>query len=62
MASLFRSHKSDYVYPNERIDDCWEKVLLNGCEFALPGAYLAEIEEFLARLLQSTMVSCESIR
>ena len=32
-ASLFKFHKTDYVYPNERINDCWEKVLLNQCEF-----------------------------
>ena len=32
-ASLFRFHKTDYVYPNEKINDCWEKVLLNQCEF-----------------------------
>ncbi|TFK83854.1 glycoside hydrolase family 38 protein [Polyporus arcularius HHB13444] len=30
-ASLFKYHKTDYVYPNEKINDCWEKVLLNQC-------------------------------
>ena len=35
-ASLFRFHKADYVYPDERINDCWEKVLLNQCEFLCP--------------------------
>ncbi|KAL6305038.1 glycosyl hydrolases family 38 N-terminal domain-containing protein [Sparassis latifolia] len=28
-ASLYKFHKGDYVYPDERINDCWEKVLLN---------------------------------
>ena len=32
-ASLYKFHKKDYVYPNDRINDCWEKVLLNQCEF-----------------------------
>jgi hypothetical protein len=32
LASLYKYYKLDYVYPKERINDCWEKVLLNQCE------------------------------
>lgn len=31
LASLYRFHKTDYIYPNDKINDCWEKVLLNQC-------------------------------
>ena len=31
LATLFKSSESDYVYPQSRINDSWEKVLLNQC-------------------------------
>ena len=31
LASLFKSSESDYVYPQSRINDSWERVLLNQC-------------------------------
>ena len=53
LASLYRFHKGDYAYPKSKIDVCWEKVLLNQCEFIC--ATLKVI--VLTSLLQSTMVS-----
>jgi alpha-mannosidase len=31
LATLFKPSESDYVYPQRRINDSWEKVLLNQC-------------------------------
>ena len=33
LASIYKLHKIDYVYPRQRINDNWEKVLLNQCMF-----------------------------
>ncbi|KAH8093101.1 glycoside hydrolase family 38 protein [Cristinia sonorae] len=33
LASLYK-YKSDYTYPKSKIDDCWEKVLLNQCVYS----------------------------
>jgi alpha-mannosidase len=33
LASLYKLHKKDYVYPKVEIDAAWEKVLLNQCEW-----------------------------
>ncbi|KAI1787087.1 glycoside hydrolase family 38 protein [Ganoderma leucocontextum] len=46
-ASLFRFHKTDYVYPNERINDCWEKVLLNQL---LPGSAIGMVYDDAEKL------------
>lgn len=35
VATLASLYKTDYAYPKEKIDDNWEKVLLNQCMFAL---------------------------
>jgi alpha-mannosidase len=32
LASLYKLYNPDYVYPKARIDDNWEKVLLNQCK------------------------------
>ena len=32
LASLYNFHHGDYVYPKEKIDLSWEKVLLIQCE------------------------------
>ncbi|OSX57004.1 glycoside hydrolase family 38 protein [Postia placenta MAD-698-R-SB12] len=32
LASLYRYHKKDYAYPDAKINECWEKVLLNQCK------------------------------
>ncbi|KAH9926632.1 glycoside hydrolase family 38 protein [Epithele typhae] len=42
-ASLFKFHKKDYVYPNQRINDCWEKVLLNQFHDVLPGSAIGMV-------------------
>ncbi|CAL1697504.1 unnamed protein product [Somion occarium] len=40
LASLYKFHNSDYVYPKSTIDDCWEKVLLNQL---LPGSAIGMV-------------------
>ncbi|KZT66211.1 glycoside hydrolase family 38 protein [Daedalea quercina L-15889] len=47
LASLYRFHKHDYIYPNERINDCWEKVLLNQL---LPGSAIGMVYEDAEKL------------
>ncbi|KZT05154.1 glycoside hydrolase family 38 protein [Laetiporus sulphureus 93-53] len=47
LASLYRYHKKDYVYPNEKINDCWEKVLLN--QF-LPGSAIGMVYDDAEKL------------
>ena len=32
LASLCSYHNKDYMYPKEKIDALWEKVLLNQCK------------------------------
>ncbi|KAI0071984.1 hypothetical protein K474DRAFT_1668357 [Panus rudis PR-1116 ss-1] len=39
LASLYKDKRSDYVYPKRKIDDCWEKVLLNQCKYYCPSTY-----------------------
>ena len=34
LASLYTYHNKEYVYPKEKIDVSWEKVLLIQCEFS----------------------------
>ena len=33
LASLYAYHDKEYIYPKEKIDLAWEKVLLNQCEY-----------------------------
>ncbi|KAK7679936.1 hypothetical protein QCA50_016882 [Cerrena zonata] len=47
LASLYKFHKSDYVYPKPTIDDCWEKVLLN--QF-LPGSAIGMVYDDAEKL------------
>ncbi|KAI0654605.1 galactose mutarotase-like domain-containing protein [Cubamyces menziesii] len=49
-ASLYRYHKTDYVYPNERINDCWEKVLLNQFHDVLPGSAIGMVYDDAEKL------------
>ncbi|OJT14565.1 Alpha-mannosidase [Trametes pubescens] len=49
-ASLYKFHKSDYVYPNERINDCWEKVLLNQFHDVLPGSAIGMVYDDAEKL------------
>ncbi|KAI0632608.1 glycosyl hydrolases family 38 N-terminal domain-containing protein [Trametes polyzona] len=49
-ASLYRFHRSDYVYPNERINDCWEKVLLNQFHDVLPGSAIGMVYDDAEKL------------
>lgn len=45
LASLFKSSESDYVYPQSRINDAWEKVLLNHFHDVLPGSAIGMVYE-----------------
>ena len=54
LASLYTYHDKGYIYPKEKIDISWEKVLLNQCE------YLQELVKFSKLILlslQSMMVN-----
>ncbi|KAH9837576.1 glycoside hydrolase family 38 protein [Rhodofomes roseus] len=50
LASLYKWHNPDYVYPNERINDCWEKVLLNQFHDVLPGSAIGMVYEDAEKL------------
>ncbi|PPR01817.1 hypothetical protein CVT24_001681 [Panaeolus cyanescens] len=45
LASLFKTHKPDYVYPKAKLDGCWEKVLLNQFHDVLPGSSIGMVYE-----------------
>ncbi|RDB17533.1 Alpha-mannosidase [Hypsizygus marmoreus] len=45
LASLYKLHKKDYFYPKEKIDDSWEKVLLNQFHDVLPGSAIGMVYE-----------------
>ncbi|CCM00538.1 uncharacterized protein FIBRA_02572 [Fibroporia radiculosa] len=49
LASLYKYHK-DYIYPNEKINDCWEKVLLNQFHDVLPGSAIGMVYEDAEKL------------
>ncbi|GLB44397.1 putative alpha mannosidase, middle domain [Lyophyllum shimeji] len=50
LASLYKLHKNDYVYPKQRIDDSWEKVLLNQFHDVLPGSAIGMVYEDAEKL------------
>ncbi|TCD63848.1 Glycoside hydrolase, 38 vacuolar alpha mannosidase [Steccherinum ochraceum] len=43
LASLYKHHNFNYVYPKSKIDDCWEKVLLNQFHDVLPGSAIGMV-------------------
>ncbi|OCH89390.1 glycoside hydrolase family 38 protein [Obba rivulosa] len=43
LASLYKFHSGDYNYPNDTINDCWEKVLLNQFHDVLPGSAIGMV-------------------
>ncbi|KAH9942858.1 glycosyl hydrolases family 38 N-terminal domain-containing protein [Amylocystis lapponica] len=49
-ASLYKFHKSDYIYPDQRINDCWEKVLLNQFHDVLPGSAIGMVYDDAEKL------------
>ncbi|PSR71657.1 hypothetical protein PHLCEN_2v12510 [Hermanssonia centrifuga] len=50
LASLYRYHKHDYVYPKSKIDVCWEKVLLNQFHDVLPGSAIGMVYDDAEKL------------
>ncbi|KAJ3559346.1 hypothetical protein NM688_g401 [Phlebia brevispora] len=50
LASLYRYHKDNYVYPKSTIDTCWEKVLLNQFHDVLPGSAIGMVYEDAEKL------------
>jgi len=50
LASLYKLHKSDYVYPKKKIDDSWEKVLLNQFHDVLPGSSIGMVYDDAEKL------------
>ncbi|KAF9459521.1 glycoside hydrolase family 38 protein [Collybia nuda] len=45
LASIYKLHKSDYVYPKKHLDDSWEKVLTNQFHDVLPGSAIGMVYE-----------------
>ncbi|KDR78195.1 hypothetical protein GALMADRAFT_245234 [Galerina marginata CBS 339.88] len=43
LASLYKHSKKDYVYPKDKIDESWEKVLLNQFHDVLPGSSIGMV-------------------
>jgi len=55
LASLFKLHssrngKAEYVYPKAKIDEAWEKVLLNQFHDVLPGSAIGMVYEDAEKL------------
>ncbi|KAF5376659.1 hypothetical protein D9615_007835 [Tricholomella constricta] len=50
LASLYKLHKKDYVYPKQTIDDSWEKVLLNQFHDVLPGSSIGMVYDDAEKL------------
>lgn len=50
LASLYKYHKNDYVYPKQAIDDSWEKVLLNQFHDVLPGSSIGMVYDDAEKL------------
>ncbi|KDQ11808.1 glycoside hydrolase family 38 protein [Botryobasidium botryosum FD-172 SS1] len=50
VATLASMVKEDYLYPKKRIDDAWEKVLLNQFHDVLPGSAIGMVYEDAEKL------------
>ncbi|THH30155.1 hypothetical protein EUX98_g4044 [Antrodiella citrinella] len=50
LASLYKHHNSNYEYPKARIDDSWEKVLLNQFHDVLPGSAIGMVYDDAEKL------------
>ncbi|KAG5643659.1 hypothetical protein DXG03_000539 [Asterophora parasitica] len=50
LASLYKLHKEDYIYPKQSIDDSWEKVLLNQFHDVLPGSSIGMVYDDAEKL------------
>ncbi|KAF8900480.1 glycoside hydrolase family 38 protein [Gymnopilus junonius] len=47
LASLYKHSKKDYVYPKEKVDESWEKILLNQCTSTFTGGFHIRIDSFI---------------
>ncbi|KDQ59961.1 glycoside hydrolase family 38 protein [Jaapia argillacea MUCL 33604] len=50
LASLYSLFKKDYLYPKAKIDECWEKVLLNQFHDVLPGSAIGMVYDDAEKL------------
>ena len=58
IATLASIYKADeYKYPKQKLDDSWEKVLLNQCTEPFPLFALRRLDSFTISV-QSMMVRC----
>ncbi|KAF8604347.1 glycoside hydrolase family 38 protein [Ceratobasidium sp. AG-I] len=55
LVSTLASLTADYVYPKQRIDDSWEKVLLNQFHDVLPGSAIGMVYEDAEKLYSEVM-------
>ncbi|KAF8228013.1 glycoside hydrolase family 38 protein [Tricholoma matsutake] len=61
LASLYKLHNKDYVYPKEEIDKAWEKVLLNQFHDVLPGSAIGMVYEDAEKLYAEVRKSGEAL-
>ncbi|TFK38533.1 glycoside hydrolase family 38 protein [Crucibulum laeve] len=50
LASLYKFHNKDYIYPKAEIDESWEKVLLNQFHDVLPGSAIGMVYDDAEKL------------
>ncbi|KAJ7020033.1 glycosyl hydrolases family 38 N-terminal domain-containing protein [Mycena alexandri] len=59
LASLARSKK--YVYPQQKLNDAWEKVLLNQFHDVLPGSAIGMVYDDAEKLYAEVREACEEM-
>lgn len=59
LASIFKSN--EYKYPKQRLDDSWEKVLLNQFHDVLPGSAIGMVYEDAEKLYAEVRTDTESL-
>jgi alpha-mannosidase len=61
LASLYKLCDSEYIYPKKRIDDNWEKVLLNQFHDVLPGSAIGMVYDDAEKLYAEVRKDVESL-
>ncbi|KAF9558502.1 glycoside hydrolase family 38 protein [Agrocybe pediades] len=62
LASLHSKYsKKDYLYPKEKIDESWEKVLLNQCKHALSVSHQGMVYDDAEVLYAEVKKDCEAL-
>ncbi|KAF8077573.1 hypothetical protein FPV67DRAFT_1662392 [Lyophyllum atratum] len=61
LASLYKLHKKDYVYPKQAIDDSWEKVFFKQFHDVLPGSAIGMVYDDAEKLYAEVRKDGESL-